>query len=103
MADTPKGDGFWVNHVTGKNGLFGRLGQDGAGKTLKQNFAWAEGNKKVVFGRLVGTGVGLAMAGEALFNSKTADGEERSGLARVGEFVLGTGVAAGSLLAGKGR
>lgn len=67
----------------------------GEGITMKQ--------RGVGFARVGGIGVGAYMAGDALFRSKTADGEDRSALARIGQFVLGTGVAAGSLVVGKGR
>lgn len=53
--------------------------------------------------RVTGVGVGAYMAGDALFRGKTEDGEDRSLLARLGQFILGGGIAAGSLIVGKGR
>lgn len=98
MTDAPKDPGFWVNHVTGSKGVFGHLKQNSFGETVKQNFAgdWKAGSKGMVFGRTVGTGVGLAMAAHA-FKGVDSNGEDRSALVRMGEFVLGTGIAAASL------
>ncbi|MFZ4540413.1 MAG: hypothetical protein ACOYNL_01215 [Rickettsiales bacterium] len=62
-----------------------------------------QGKRAVAFGRVTGVTAGTAIAGHALFSGKTAEGEDRSLLARLGEFVLGTGVAVGSLVVGKGR
>lgn len=81
---------------------FGRLKQNSVGDTLKQNFAWKD-NKAVVFGRVAGTLVGAGMAYDAVAHSLTADGEERSGLVRLTEFIVGGALAAGSVLAGKGK
>ena len=60
------------------------------------------GQRGVGFARVGGVGVGLYIA-KGAFESKTADGEDRSALARIGQAVLGTGIAVGSLVAGKGR
>jgi hypothetical protein len=103
MADTTTPPGFWVNRVSGPQGVFGRANQIGTWNTVKENFKWQEGNKPMVFGRVAGTGVGLAMAGDALFRSQNSEGEDRSALVRLGQGVLGLGVAAGSLIAGRGR
>lgn len=64
----------------------------------REGVTW--GQRGVGFARVGGIGVGAAMAGDALFRGKTSDGEDRSMLARLGEFVLGTGIAATSLLRG---
>lgn len=74
--------------------------RDGFGAAVKHNFRWEDGNKRMAFARGAGVGVGAAMAGDALFRGKTADGEDRSALARVGEFVLGSGLAVTSLARG---
>lgn len=104
MAETPANtEGMWVKYVTGQNGLFGHAKAHGIGDAVKQNFKWEAGNKGVVFARGAGVMAGVAIAGDALFRGKTADGEDRSALARMGEFVLGTGVAAVGLASGKVR
>jgi hypothetical protein len=61
-----------------------------------------EGKRLGAFGRVAGVGVGSYIALGAL-QSRDADGNERSGLVRVGQAVLGTGIAAGSLIVGHGR
>ncbi len=85
MTETPKTP--WVDRIKQNMAL--------EGKTTAQ--------KGMVFARGAGTAVGIAMAGDALFRGKTSDGEDRSGLARMGQFLVGGGIAAGSLIAGKGR
>lgn len=104
MADTPKPPGFWVNQVSGPQGLFGKATKDGWGNAVKDNFVneWKTGSKGKVFGRTLGTGVGLVMAADA-FRSIDANGEERSGLVRLGEGVLGLGITAASLAGGRVR
>lgn len=96
-------EGFWTKHVTGKNGMFGRLSQDGVSKTLSQNFKWETGNTPFVFARGIVTTAGAVMAYQAIANDKTAEGEDRSMMARLTQFIIGGGVAAGALLVGKGK
>lgn len=55
------------------------------------------------FARVGAVGVGATMAYKAIVNDRTADGEERSGFARLGQAVLGGGLMAASVLAGHGR
>jgi hypothetical protein len=58
------------------------------------------GERAVAFGRIGAVGVGAYIAASAL-RSKDAEGNDRSGLARIGQAVLGTGMAAGALVAGR--
>lgn len=105
MTDTAK-------PVLGKwTGLYKQKGfvdaaKDGLSDIKKGAKFWDEsskGFKGVAFGRTVGVTAGVAMAGDALFRGKTADGEDRSALARLGQGVLGLGIAGGSLVAGAAR
>jgi hypothetical protein len=106
MTDVPKNPkdmailGRWTQNYADEKTFFKTFG-----KTVKDNIAgeWKTGSKGVAFGRVAGTGVGLAMAGDALFRSQNSEGEDRSALVRLGQGVLGLGVAAGSLIAGRGR
>ena len=94
-------EGVWARRVTGEKGVFGHLNAKGFKPTVERNFNWEAGNKGMAFARGAGVAVGAAMAGDALFRGKTADGENRGALARVGQFVVGTGLAAGSLVGGR--
>ena len=104
MTDA-KEPGFWTRHVGGRVATHGWGGaaKESLGEMKNAFTSAGEGNRMKGFGRIGGVGVGVAMAGDALFRGKTSDGEDRSGLARVGEAVLGTGIAVGSLVAGRGR
>ena len=62
----------------------------------------AEHGRMKGFARVGAVGLGAYIAKGAL-ESRTADGEERSGLVRIGQAVLGTGVAAAGVLAFHGR
>lgn len=98
MTQTPDKPaiGAWTRYVThAKEGVQDIKNIVGKDVTM--------GQRGVGFARVGGIGVGAYVAGDALFRGKTADGEDRSALARVGQFVLGTGIAAGSLVVGKGR
>ncbi len=95
--------GFVEKYLTGKDGMFGRLKQNSVGDTLKENFKFKDGNGMYAFGRVVGTGAGAYMAYDALSRDMTDDGQERSGLVRLTEFIVGSGLAAASVLAGKGK
>ncbi len=57
-----------------------------------------EGKRLVAFGRVAGVGAGLAIASGAL-RSRDENGYERPLLARVGDLVIGGGIAAGSMVA----
>lgn len=95
----------WVDRVAGN---YNTKGLGGAAKdgwndikgTIGKDATTAQ--RGVVFGRVIGVGAGLAIAKGAL-ESKTVEGEDRSALVRLGQFVLGAGVATASLVAGKGR
>ena len=100
MADQ---QGMWEKHVTGKDGMFGRLKQNSVGETLKQNFEWKEGNQGMVFARGAATAVGAVMAYNAVMHDKTDEGEDRSMLVRLTQFIVGGGIAAAAVLAGKGK
>ena len=60
------------------------------------------GQRGVGFARVAGVGICLSIA-KGAFESKTADGEERGALGRLGQAVLGTGVAVGSMVVGGAR
>lgn len=100
MADTPS---FVEKYFTGKDAMFGRLKQNSLAETLKQNFKFKDGNGIYAFGRVAGIGVGATLAYDAMSRSVTDDGQERSGLVRLTEFIVGGGLAVGSVLAGKGK
>ena len=109
MVDMPKDPkemailGRWTQNYATEKGFFKTLGKS-AGQGFEDiKGITKSGQRGVAFARGAGVGVGVAMAGDALFRGKTADGEDRGMLARLGEFVLGTGVAVGSLVVGKGR
>jgi hypothetical protein len=106
MTTTPAANGSWLEklgYVTLKNEGTKAAASQGFG-TIKDGVRFwnpvSDGKKLAAFGKVTGIGVGVAVAGDALFRSKTADGEDRGLLARLGEFVLGTGIAAASLLRG---
>lgn len=101
MTDTPAKS--WVQRVSGHE-KFADAAK--AGFQDVKNIVGKDatmGQRGVGFARVGGVGVGAYMAGDALFSSKTVDGEDRSMLARIGQFLLGGGVAVGSLIVGKGR
>jgi hypothetical protein len=107
MSKTPStpAAGSWVERVAGnvnsKKGWSGAM-KDGL-SDIGKGFKLEKGYKAVAFGRTIGVGAGLAVAGDALFRSKDEDGNDRGALARLGEGVLGLGIAAGSLAAGRAR
>lgn len=82
---------------------FGHLKKQKLSETLKQNFEWKEGNRGLCFARGFGVGIGGVMAYDAVSRDMTADGQERSGLVRLVEFIVGGGLAAGSVLASRGK
>ena len=97
---------------TDPEGIFGMLSDKtvtaegknvgGFAATIRHNFnPSAAGNSATkVFGRAVGTGVGVYMMADSL-RSKKADGEERGAAGRVLEFVAGGGIGVASALTGK--
>lgn len=100
--------GRFTQQVAEKGGYLGglkesvKLGAEDIKKGVNVFSDASKGHRVVAFGRIAGVGAGLAYAAGAL-RSQTADGEDRSALARLGQLVLGGGIAAGSLIAGKGR
>ncbi len=98
MADTPKVVGKWTERFAAAS----KAGLDDIKKVVGGKEV-TMGQRGIGFARVGGMGVGAYMAGDALFSGKTADGEDRSALARMGQIVLGAGIAAGSLVVGKGR
>lgn len=107
MTDTPAQTTSFVDRVTGLYKSKGLTGAAKAGFGDIKNIVGGEGTtwaqRGVGFGRVAGVGVGVAVAGNALFNSRSADGEERSMLGRLAQFIIGGGIAAGSLIAGRAR
>lgn len=99
--------GRFTQNYGEKKGFFSAVGESskqGFGdikNAFGKDASW--GARGAGFARIGGVGVGVAMAGDSLFRGKTSDGEDRSGLARVGQAVLGTGIAVGSLVVGRGR
>lgn len=97
MADA-KEAGSWVSRVRGSAGK----GVEQIKSGINVFDEASKGNRLAAFGRLAGVGAGAYIAAGAL-QSRDADGNERSGLVRIGQAVLGTGVAVGSLAIGHGR
>lgn len=107
MTDiTANAGNFWRDRIAGSYHAHGGLkGAAQAGLGDIKNIVGKEvpmAQRGVGFARVGGVGIGLYIAKGAL-ESKTVDGEDRSALARIGQAVLGTGIAVGSLVAGKGR
>ena len=102
-STTAKPDGFWTSRIKAE-GLGGAVkkGAEDIGKGINVFDKATEGHRGLAFARVAGTGAGLAIAAGAL-QSKDAEGNDRSALARVGQAVLGTGLAVGSLALGRGR
>jgi hypothetical protein len=109
MTDAPKNPkemailGRWTQNYATEKGYMKTLS-----KSVGQGFddikgITTSGSRGIAFGRIAGVTAGAAIAGDALFRGKDSDGNDRGLLARLGEFVLGTGVAVGSLVVGKGR
>ena len=96
MVDTVKPAGYWANTIKPAASKSWEQVKDIVGKDVELG-ARAKG-----FARVAGVGVGSYIALGAL-QSRDADGNERSGLVRIGQAVLGTGIAAGSLIVGHGR
>lgn len=96
MSDTPTKGFSWAERVKAPAGK----SWDQV-KTAFSKDAGEVGRMKG-FARVGAVGLGAYIAKGAL-ESRTADGEERSGLVRVGQAVLGTGIAAAGVLAGHGR
>lgn len=95
--------------VTGKvEGFLGMGTTQGWRKALDKNLngmkVWdskvTEGRKAQAFGRVAGVAAGAGLMADAVMRSQS-NGEDRSGVIRLVEFLAGGGVAAGSLLAGK--
>lgn len=89
-------------------GIFGRLAEGGKfTEKLSDGFRgmnFVNGpNRVAAFGKCATTGVGVAMMADAAFRGKKGDNEDRGAVGRVIEFIVGGGVAAGGILAGKGR
>ncbi|MDX2095647.1 MAG: hypothetical protein SFW64_06900 [Alphaproteobacteria bacterium] len=99
--DEAKEPGFWATKVAGRVQAHGMAGA--AKKSLgemKNAFTGAgEGARMKGFARVGAVGVGTYIAAGAL-QSRDADGNERSALARLGNLVVGGGMIAGGLLAG---
>lgn len=107
MTDVPANSpSFWRDRIAGSYHAHGGLGGAAkAGLGDIKNIVGKDvtlGQRGVGFARVTGVGAGLAIAAGSL-RSQTVDGEDRSMLARLGQAVLGLGVAAGSLIVGKGR
>ena len=107
MADVPVKEAAattakWVDKV-GFSRLhqqgFKAAGEHGLGEMIKA-VTFAEGKTWKGFARVGAVGAGAVIAAGAL-RSKDADGNERSGLVRVGQAVLGTGIAAAGVLGGR--
>ena len=95
----------WVQWLKKEDGLFGNVSKHNPWDVIKNNFDHkSAGNHwgKVAF-RSVGSVAGVGMVADSVFRSKTSDGEDRGTAGRIIEFIVGGGVAAGSLLAGKAR
>jgi hypothetical protein len=91
-------------------GGFGRVHSHGGfsgeslGKTVKSHlFDDFKNNKPVVFGRLVGVGLGGLALTDSLFRSTTSDGEDRSLIVRGAELGIGAGAVVLALIAGKAK
>lgn len=96
MTDAPTNKFSWVKHVEAPAAksweqVKGAFNKDAEAAVRRSGFA-----------RVGTTGVGLAMVSDALLRSKSS-GEDRSALVRMGEGVLGLGVAAAAVIAGHGR
>ena len=104
----------WTDHVTGrvknhillndsskiealKGAAKQTLGEVKHGLTLGNGAKLGE--RGIAFARVGGVVAGGSIALGA-FKSKNADGTDRGALHRLGDLVLGTGIAAGSVLAG---
>jgi len=92
------------------NGLFGRAQIDGIQKaaqnSLKEMQFWTEEAKKtrsIGFAKCTVAAGGAAAIAHGALADKSGDGEERSGMVRIGEILLGAGAIAGALAFGKAR
>jgi hypothetical protein len=95
----------YVAGLMAPEGWLGKVGEKGWVGAARDNFnPKAMGNSTpMVFGRVLGTGVGVYMAGDALLRSKTSSGEDRGFVGRLLQFIVGGGVAVASAAAGKAR
>ena len=91
--------GGWFGEVHSQGG-FSPKALQGA---VKNNFAWAEGNKLKAFGRGAIAVGAIGLVGDGLFRSKTGDGEDRSLIVRGGEIGIFAAAAALALIAGKAK
>lgn len=97
-----------VNTINGK--FTGALQSQGVKAAFNQNFdsiknAFGKdvtmGQRGVGFAKVGGVGVAVVGMGDAIFRSKTKEGEDRSALVRLSEFVLSLAVGTFALLGGR--